>query len=565
MKKINIAQLIQNILFLGILVLSIVFLLRGLLLNREETHPVRELDSGWQITRNDVPVSGDTLSHIRTGNVAYGETFTLTRTLGDGDDLPSACLYFRNLHTAVRVFLDGEVFYTSGTEAYEAGKMVGRRICFAPVPKDYAGKTLTIELTASENNSFYGLGPVLFGTEQDLFIRFLNERQFAFFIAIFLCIFGTIQLFWLPFLLMSDRANIKLLYTALTTLVLGVYLMGYYNLFDLFTDIVNVNTMLEYIAFYSVACTMSGYITTVTTGKMQKMYRAFVCFDLAFIAFALVMHFLNVIHFTSFIIANYVISFCEASPFMIMLLSGWHRHRKTYFDRMEELADRALAVGFFSYVLGAVIDAVIFSVVRFTGGQEATVTIPCVTIASLVFSTMTSLHYFLHGVVNLRKEATRRHLMDKAYSDALTGLSNRGECEMILDRLSKEHKRFTIISMDMDNLKHVNDTLGHAEGDRMLSGFAEILGACFAGCELIGRMGGDEFIVILTGDDCDRAEELITHMNKLIAIRNLEEESFQYSVSWGIAKNGDGRLGRRAHDVYMLADARMYDMKRRRK
>ena len=119
--------------------------------------------------------------------------------------------------------------------------------------------------------------------------------------------------------------------------------------------------------------------------------------------------------------------------------------------------------------------------------------------------------------------------------------------------------------MDMDNLKHVNDTLGHAEGDRMLSGFAEILGACFAGCELIGRMGGDEFIVILTGDDCDRAEELITHMNKLIATRNLEEESFQYSVSWGLAKDGDGRLGRRAHDVYMLADARMYDMKRRRK
>lgn len=553
----------QGLLLVPALIAVVVLLMRGFLLNRPEEYPVEHLDSGWTVERNGEPVDTGTLSQIDTGDVKRGDTFELARTLPEAELLPSACLYFRDLHSAVRVSLDGEEIYSFGWDIYEAEKMIGRSICFVPLPDDRAGKELRVLITAAEPDAFYGLGPIYYGVEQDLFTHVLKERQYAFYIALFLCIFGIVQLFWLPFLLISDQSNIRLLFSALTTLILGIYLLGYYNLFDLFTDRVNANTMFEYLSLYLIAPSMAGYIASVSDGRVKKVYTGFACLDVCFVIAALALHHFNIVHFIRFLYVSYVLSFTEAVPYLALVFTGWYRRRQTYFDRLEENADFVLASGFFFYVVGSMLDAAVFSVVRFTGGQEATVRIPFVTIGSLLYAFAVSMHYFLHGVVNLRAEATRQRLKDKAYSDALTGLSNRGECELVLEQLGRENGRFVIISMDLDNLKTANDTYGHAEGDRLLRGFAGILQTAFEGCRLIGRMGGDEFLVVLTGEDCDTADDRLKRMREIMDEQNRQGTGVPYSVSYGMARNGDGSYGRRTYDVYMLADARMYDMKRR--
>ena len=234
------AQVLQGVLFFSFLLLAVVVFLRGSILNRAEKYPVTVLDDGWRIEKNGVLLDASALSKVHTGEIRRGDVFVLRRTLPAETDLPSGCLFFRNLHTATRILLDGEEVYASGVEAYEAGKMVGRLVCYASLPVDYPGKELTIEVTAAENNAFYGLGPFSLGTEQDLFIRFFKDRQLAFYIGVFLAIFAVFQLCWIPLLLQNDRSNLKLLFSALTTLVLAAYLLGYYNLFDLITDIPTV-------------------------------------------------------------------------------------------------------------------------------------------------------------------------------------------------------------------------------------------------------------------------------------------------------------------------------------
>lgn len=556
-------QIIQGILFVSLLTAFFFAMISGRLLNYPEAYPVIDLNEGWQLSRNGEEPIETALKGYVTGDYPKGETFTLTRTLPNDTVHPSGCIYFRNLHAAVTVLIDGEELYTSGIEKYKKGLMVGRLLCYVPLPEDYSGKELTISIEATRDDAFYGLGPVYFGTEQDLYAHFFKERQIGFYIAIFLCVFGMIQIFWIPLLLREDRSALKLFCSAITTFVLGVYLMGYYNLFDLFTDIENANTMLEYLSLYLVPLVMSGFICTIMEGRMKKIYRIFLIFDIIFVITALVLHFLNIVHFVSWLMVAYAISFSEATPFLISIFRGWTRHRTDYYDRIEEAADRVLAAGFFAYVIGSFIDAGIFTYVRMTGGQEATVTVPFVTMASLLYSMAVSMHYFLYGVVNLRQESTRETLRGRAYSDPLTGLSNRAECEMVLSSLSTTYSRYIIISMDLDRLKQVNDTHGHAEGDRMLTGFSAILQECFKDVTLVGRMGGDEFIVVLTEDDCDRMDALLENMQAMIGEANEKEEVFSYSVSYGTATNADKALGRRAHDIYMLADERMYNMKRK--
>ena len=546
------------------LILFIPAVLRGTILSREEEHPVLTLDEGWFITRNGEPLEEDTLTKIDTGIVMYGEVFTLSRTLPDEHVWPSACLWFRNLHTMATLELDGEAFYSSGAEQFAEGKMVGRLICNAELPADWEGKTLTVRLTASENDAFYGLGPFRFGTAEDLYVRFLEERTVPFYIAVFLVVFGLIQLFWMPLLMRGGGAGGKLLFSALTTLMFGVYLLGYHNLFDLFIDTPGVNTLLEYASFYLLSLVICGFLASFLEGKMRLMYRLFFAFDCVFFLTVLALHFLNVIHITRFLMAGYAVYFLETVPFLVFAIRNISTRRRIYYDKLEETADRTLAAGFFLYMLACYTDAILFTMVKLTGGQEASAGINFVTAGSLLFSMAISMHYFLTGVVNLRTEATGEVLRDRAYSDPLTGLANRGACDLLFENLGKSNRRYSIVSIDLDYLKKVNDTYGHAEGDRMLQEFAAVLKECFADCELVGRMGGDEFIVILCDGDCDNLESYRKRFAGMLEEKNKTETKYRFSASLGVADNREDRAGGRAHEVYLLADRRMYEEKRMR-
>ncbi len=127
--------------------------------------------------------------------------------------------------------------------------------------------------------------------------------------------------------------------------------------------------------------------------------------------------------------------------------------------------------------------------------------------------------------------------------------------------LSEERNIYTLISFDLNRLKHVNDTLGHHEGDRLLTGFSTILSECFWDANLIGRMGGDEFIVILIEEHSLNCTKRIHELYSILDEWNRKEQAFKYSVSYGYAYSYEVPSGS-AKEVYMLADSRMYEMKR---
>ncbi|MGG1249635.1 sensor domain-containing diguanylate cyclase [Brevibacillus agri] len=94
------------------------------------------------------------------------------------------------------------------------------------------------------------------------------------------------------------------------------------------------------------------------------------------------------------------------------------------------------------------------------------------------------------------KEKTDR-LTHEATTDVLTGLANRRSVEEILQTWTKEKKNFSILLLDIDHFKHVNDTFGHPVGDEVLKQFAEIMKSCVRKSDICGRFGGEEFIALL--------------------------------------------------------------------
>lgn len=125
----------------------------------------------------------------------------------------------------------------------------------------------------------------------------------------------------------------------------------------------------------------------------------------------------------------------------------------------------------------------------------------------------------------------------EAATDTLTGLANRRRLDATLAQFLDRHQPFAVMHVDLDFFKQVNDTYGHAAGDIVLREVAQILRAQFRGQDLVSRIGGDEFVVLLVDlvdpDQLHRiASRLIARLEQPIPIGGAE---CRISASIGIA------------------------------
>jgi diguanylate cyclase (GGDEF)-like protein len=115
-----------------------------------------------------------------------------------------------------------------------------------------------------------------------------------------------------------------------------------------------------------------------------------------------------------------------------------------------------------------------------------------------------------------------------------------------------------VVAGDIDHLKQVNDECGHDAGDRLIQRTAQVLQSVFRKQDIIARMGGDEFIVLLPNANPGLAEVIQKRIEKAIAADNGADPQDRLSLSIGIATCNKGELLREA---IQKADQAMYEMK----
>ena len=145
-------------------------------------------------------------------------------------------------------------------------------------------------------------------------------------------------------------------------------------------------------------------------------------------------------------------------------------------------------------------------------------------------------------------------------ADALTGAINRVTLNNILDNLQMTSD-FAIASVDMDDLKIINDTYGHSEGDFALTGLVRVVNTVIKTPDVIARIGGDEFVIVFNTSN----ENIIE--GKLAAIeeerkRFNQEANKQYELKFSISYQiNDGETFKSAQEVLKTADNKMYAIK----
>lgn len=171
--------------------------------------------------------------------------------------------------------------------------------------------------------------------------------------------------------------------------------------------------------------------------------------------------------------------------------------------------------------------------------------------------------YTMGKVTNVDSEKVEmEHLLDKAQKDSLTHIFNAGTCRTLVEKslsLCNEEDRGALLFADIDHFKGINDTFGHQEGDRVIIEVANILLESFPKEDIVGRPGGDEFLVYMK--DLGTLDELrikCETLNREIGRIAIGGETQKVTVSIGVSLSDGAQT---VDQLYELADKALYQAK----
>lgn len=148
-----------------------------------------------------------------------------------------------------------------------------------------------------------------------------------------------------------------------------------------------------------------------------------------------------------------------------------------------------------------------------------------------------------------------------AKRDALTNLPNRRATDELLERINKAQEAYAVAIVDIDHFKSVNDRFGHAVGDRVLKGVADLLAESCGKYAHVARWGGEEFILVFRANEVGKSHDIVDKARELLAekqfkLRETDEPLGKITFSAGIASGKE-----EAGVLSVLADERLYRAK----
>ena len=169
---------------------------------------------------------------------------------------------------------------------------------------------------------------------------------------------------------------------------------------------------------------------------------------------------------------------------------------------------------------------------------------------------------------SIERHRLQRNLQNLSLLDDLTGLYNRRGFLALAEqhlRMIQRKGAALLVYLDLDDLKLINDTHGHLEGNRALIVTANVLRACFRQSDILARLGGDEFCVLMTDAGQDSAQQVRKRLQQRADFVNaLSSWNFRLSLSVGIA---DVPVVHQPplDELLRVADSQMYDEKRKKR
>ncbi len=165
----------------------------------------------------------------------------------------------------------------------------------------------------------------------------------------------------------------------------------------------------------------------------------------------------------------------------------------------------------------------------------------------------------IHYITNVTQEQkVKKNLSDMAYTDQLTGVYNRRYCMEETAALLENKAKFSFVLIDLNELKYVNDNKGHEEGDAYIKYAVKIMNDLTRDSDVICRIGGDEFILLLKNCDGNIAHKKMEQIFNEINVNS--DKGYRRSISYGITYVDENK-NYTVKELMDESDKKMYDFK----
>ena len=510
------------------------------------------LGANWTVRVRDTVYENANLENLSFPLVQYGEVVTYERYLPD-KLANGAVLQFYSTHAAVHVAVGGKTIYSYGHDYMQEGRLLGYGYNFVQLPEDAEGMLIQITLTSTEKNAFGNLDVPIIGSGSNVMRNFMIERREPAAISFFLIVFGLIFVFATIFFTFDGPDFYRLLCIAFFSLSMGIWTFCNYDLIAVFTHNMQMKSIMEFSAIFGAPTFIFGYFyeqVKSCSKPMRIIYYILLGVQVAFVAVASFCQTFRIIHFPNFLTFNHIIMALMVVYILIMFAKTSKEKR---FDNL------VLMVGILIMAGIVIWDLFRYNIQLYFGGFEGGHFSNYTYLGTFVF-VLTLIIDFIRKISRSLYVSAKNETLEKyAYTDELTGLANRRRCEEIYDEIDRYASDYVLIAFDLNNLKKVNDTLGHEVGDQYIREFANILKEVFGKYDAI-RTGGDEFIVVARDAFNIDVPKLIEEMEKKIAQVNKRYSNWHMSTAYGICYAREDRE-RTIREANKIADERMYEKK----
>lgn len=577
-KKLNLRQKIISFIVMFLITVTTIAVFMSMTSAKRVDSDEIELDDGWSVTINGKEYDNVTLSKFRFKMCNRGDVLTLRHIMPRYDIISLPTLEVYTIHSAIKVYLDDEVIYTYGQRLYDENKLLGYGNHFVSMPYGANSKWLTVEMTVSEENALDGVKAMKLLDGNSAMVKDLSGKRVNLSIAMFLIVFGVIIMV-LSMLMLRRAVNfVQTFCIALFSFLIGCWTLCNNELIEYFTTDLLMKSYLEYYSLYISPLPLTYYfrdkIDARCTPKWLKVYFwGIIAAEIVYIASAVILQEANLVHLPQILVGSHILMILTIV--LILMISAID-------IKVRKQRPTVVMIGFLIAIAIVVVELIRFNMEKYITGftKNAYSSDTCFAVLIIVISML--LDYGNKTSKSLYENAQRAVLEQMAYMDELTGLGNRRMCEKKLTELEEKEMSsdsvYAIVSLDLNFLKHTNDTYGHKKGDELIKSFSDVLSNVFSLYGTVTRTGGDEFVVILDDITEEKVKSLLAQMLEQMEEKNKSASDVILSTAYGYAMKGESPskqekteevklkvvdIGPRA--VYRIADDRMYENKRKSK
>ncbi len=443
-------------------------------------------------------------------------------------------------------FFASEMPHFMGIKTY-----AGRNACFIPLNSHCSGKTLALHISLQKNPYGASITKTCINTIPAYIASNLSKCLPSYILSflLFICALFSLNAYIFSFLYQKKRAAIDFdisVETFLVSLAIVVWIITNFDVLGVLVGNTAFVGILNYLAFTSMPIFFAAFLHSINKNH-SRMLRGLQLAAEFNLLLQFILFLIGLADFTQLLFLTHIVD--AAAIFMTLSVVFDFSSIKKY-----TLEQKVLCLGSAIFALFAVV-----SMVLFIFGRDMNYML-LITLGFFLLFGMHMATSLLRLMTSLKEHQRLLESERNSYKDQLTNLGNRRlyyRKVAKLEGLGIEDD-INFIMIDVNGLKTVNDTLGHDAGDELLIGAAVCMTEAFPDAELLCRMGGDEFFIIVK----ERDDVLVKRMNRFLAYaENWNGKYIQsISMSYGVA-NKKKYPGFTVSELQKAADEEMYKYK----